>query len=359
MGLKETRHIGRVVIHPTNPDLVYVAALGRVWGPNKERGLFKTEDGGKTWACVKFLDDDTGFIDLAMDPSDPDTLYAAAYAVRRDAFSGGGPKSQFGPNAGLYKTADGGKTWEKMTAGLPERPFGRCGISVYRANPNVVYAVVQTDKTDGPMDNRGQVAKTNAGDVDKGGVFRSEDKGKTWKKLNDLCPRPFYYGQIRVDPNDDKRVYVLGIAFHVSDDGGKTFVSAQTRTHGDHHALWIDPKDSNHVILGNDGGLYFSKDKGKAWTAIRGFCIAQFYGVAVDMGKPYRVYGGLQDNGSWGGPVATDRPEGIILDDWKRVGGGDGFRCLVDPTDVEHRLQRAAIRLAAAPRPEGRQIEAH
>jgi photosystem II stability/assembly factor-like uncharacterized protein len=336
MGLKETRHIGRVVIHPRNPEIVYVAALGHIWGPNKERGLFKTDDGGKTWTCVKFLDEDTGFIDLAMDPSDPDTLYAAAYAVRRDAFSGGGPKSQWGPSAGLYKTADGGKTWERLTEGLPDRPFGRCGVSVYRKDPKVVYAVVQTDKTDGPMDNRGQAAKTNAGDIDKGGVFRSDDKGKTWKKLNDLCPRPFYYGQIRVDPNDDKRIYVLGIAFHVSDDGGKTFASAGVRgVHGDHHALWIDPKDSNHLVLGNDGGLYLSKDKGKARDAIRGLCIAQFYGVAADMSKPFRVYGGLQDNGSWGGPVATDRPEGIILEDWKRIGGGDGFRCQVDPTNPD------------------------
>ncbi|MCI0737804.1 MAG: hypothetical protein L0Y72_02080 [Gemmataceae bacterium] len=330
MGLKETQHIGRVVIHPKNPQIVYVAALGGTWGPNKERGLFKTTDGGKTWRHVLALDPDTGCIDVAIDPGDPDILYAAAYAVRRDGFSGGNPARQFGPKAGLYKSADGGQSWERMTEGLPKEEFGRCGLAIYQKNPNVLYAVVQTAKT--PATVQGQPANKQ-GPVDAGGIFRSDDKGKTWTHLNSLCPRPFYYGQIRIDPSDDQNIYVLGVAFHISRDGGKTFSSGGKGAHPDHHALWINPKDSNHLVLGNDGGLYFSNNKGVAWTAIRGMAIGQFYAIGLDMRKPYRVYGGLQDNGSWGGPTATDRAEGITLADWLRVGGGDGFYCQVDPTD--------------------------
>jgi photosystem II stability/assembly factor-like uncharacterized protein len=334
MGLKETRHIGRVVVHPKNPDIVYVAALGHLWAPNKERGLYKTSDGGKTWQQVKYINEDTGFIDVAIDPSDPEILYASTYCVRRDGFSGGNPKTQTGPQTGLLKTEDGGKTWHVMTEGLPNRPLGRCGLSVYRKNPKIVYAIIQTDKTN--VGREGQLAKTNQGDVDLGGVFRSEDKGKTWKKLNDLCPRPFYYGQIRVDPNDDQRIYVLGVQFQQSDDGGKKFVVGGRGTHSDHHALWIDPKDSNHLILGNDGGLFFSKNKGTAWEAIRTLPIGQFYGVAVDMRKPYRVYGGLQDNGSWGGPSATAFADGIALNDWQRIPpSGDGFQAAADPNDLD------------------------
>lgn len=332
MGLKETRHIGRVVIHPRNSDIVYVAALGHLWGPNPERGLYRTTDGGKTWKKSKYIDVNTGFIDAAMDPADPNTLYAAAYHVRRDAFAGGNPASQFRNSADLFKTTDGGDTWEKITNGLPDRPLGRCGFAVYRKDPNIVYAVIQTDRTS--LAPGGQPAKENA-DIDTGGVFRSEDKGKTWKKLNNLCPRPFYYGQIRVDPADDQRVYILGIALHVSDDGGKSFPQQLTArgVHPDHHALWINPTDPKHLILGNDGGLYFSKDRGQTWEPVRNLPIGQFYGVAADMRQPYHVYGGLQDNGSWGGPTATFSAAGITLFDWKRIAGGDGFQCAADPTD--------------------------
>jgi photosystem II stability/assembly factor-like uncharacterized protein len=333
VGLKETRHVGRIVIHPKNPDIVYVAALGHFWAPNKDRGVYKTADGGKTWAQVKFINEDTGFVDMAMDPENPELLYAATYCVRRDGFSGGNPKTQTGTETGLFRTEDGGKTWEKMTKGLPDRPLGRCGFSVCRKNPKVVYAVVQTDKT--AVTVQGQPAKTNSDNVDAGGIFRSEDKGKTWVKLNDLCPRPFYYGQIRVDPNDDQRVYVLGVTSQLSTDGGKTFAATFRGTHSDHHALWIDPNDSNRLILGGDGGLYFSKNKGQQFEAIRNLPIGQFYGVAVDLRKPYHVYGGLQDNGSWGGPSATSFADGIALNDWQRVGGGDGFQCAADPNDLD------------------------
>lgn len=331
MGLRDSHHIGRIAIHPTNPDIVYVAALGHLWGPNKERGLYKTADGGKTWNPVKFINEDTGFIDVVLDPSDPELVYAAAYQVRRDGFSGGNPQTHCGPGSGLFRSSDGGKTWEKMKNGLPDRPLGRCGITVYRKDPRIVYAVIATDRT---LTLVRQPSLRSNGPSELGGVFRSEDKGKTWTKLNDLCPRPFYYGKIRLDPNDDRRVYLLGIALHISDDGGRTFTSAGQGVHPDHHGLWINPKDSNQLVLGNDGGLYVSKDRGRTWEARRGLTISQFYSVAVDMRQPYRVYGGLQDNGSWGGPSATDRTDGITIADWKRIGTGDGFQCLVDPTDA-------------------------
>jgi photosystem II stability/assembly factor-like uncharacterized protein len=333
MGLRDSHHIGRIVIHPKNPDIVYVAAMGHFWGPNKERGLYKTVDGGQSWEQSKFIDENTGFIDVAMDPSEPDILYAAAYGPRRDGFSGGNPAVQVRETAGLFRTDDGGKTWTRMTEGLPDRPLGRCGLDVYRKDPRIVYAVIQTDRT--AVTVQGQPAKAGS-NVEIGGVFRSEDKGKTWKKFNDLCPRPFYYGQIRIDPTDDQRIYVLGIQFHVSKDGGKSFPAGAAKgVHPDHHALWINPADGKHLVLGNDGGLYVSQDRGTSWTAIRNLPIGQFYAVGVDTRKPYRVYGGLQDNGSWGGPVATYRADGISLDDWKRVAGADGFYCAVDPTDPD------------------------
>jgi photosystem II stability/assembly factor-like uncharacterized protein len=333
MGLRESRHIGRIVIHPTNPDIVYVAALGHLWGPNPERGLFKTSDGGKTWQHVLKLDADTGCIDVAIDPSEPDTLYAAAYAVRRDAFSGGDPARQYSPKAGLYKTTDGGKSWDRMTKGLPENQYGRCGLAIYRKDPKVVYAVVQSEKTG--VGTKGNPANSKAMSVAGGGVFRSDDRGASWTQVNSVVPRPFYYGQIRIDPSNDQRIYVLGTAFFVSSDGGRKFGPGTTKgVHVDHHALWVNPSDSNHLILGNDGGLYVSKNGGAAWTHIRGMPLAQFYGIAVDMRKPYRVYGGLQDNGSWGGPNRTKSAEGITLNDWKKYLGADGFSCLCDPSDV-------------------------
>lgn len=335
LGLRDTQHIGRIVIHPSNPDIVYAAALGRLWGPNKERGVFKSSDGGATWEHVKFIDENTGFIDLAMDPSDPDILYGAAYCVRRDAFSGGNPAIQTGPGAGLYKTSDGGQTWEKLTTGLPKGPFGRCGLSIYAQDTNVVYAVVQTDKTTVTV--QGQGANSKKLDLAAGGIFRSDDKGQTWKHLNSLCPRPFYYGQIRVDPSDDKRVYVLGINFHISRDGGKTFLDGNGAkgTHVDYHALWINPRDGHHLVLGCDGGLNFSYDRSTTWEHLKNLPFAQFYAVGVDMRRPYRIYGGLQDNGSWGGPSASNDASGITLADWFNILGFDGYYCQPDPHDVD------------------------
>ncbi len=309
MGLVNTHHIGRIVIHPTNSEIVYVAALGHLWGPNKERGLFKTIDGGKTWTNTKFIDDNTGFGDVAMDPENPDTLYAAAYQRRRRGwgFSGGGPES------GLYKTTNGGETWIRLTKGLPEGITGRIGLDIYRKNSSIVYAVIEHKQ---------------------GGVFRSDDKGFSWKNMSRTNPRPMYYSQIRIDPNNDQRIWVLGARMYMSEDGGKKFSTGYvTRIHGDHHAMWIDPNDSGHMIVGSDGGIYFSYDRGKTWEFVNALPLGQFYEIGFDMQKPYYVYGGLQDNGSWGAPSETHYVLGITNDEWIRIGGGDGFYTQVDPTD--------------------------
>ena len=309
MGLEDTLHIGRIVIHPTNPDIVFVAALGHLWGPNKERGLFKTTDGGKTWVKSLFISENTGCVDVAIDPESPSTLYAATYQRQRRAwgFNGGGPES------GLYKTTDGGETWVKLTGGLPEGDTGRIGIDIYCRDPRIVYITLEHKN---------------------GGTFRSEDKGLTWKKMSDTNPRPMYYSQIRIDPSNDQRIWVLGASMYVSDDGGKTFRTDYVRQiHGDHHAMWINPQNSSHMIVGSDGGIYFSYDRGKSWDFVNSLPLGQFYEVGFDLRKPYYIYGGLQDNGSWGGPSATWYRTGITNEDWIMVGGGDGFYTQVDPTD--------------------------
>lgn len=309
MGLRDSKHIGRVVIDSSNPNIVYAAVLGHLWGPNKERGVFKTTDGGKTWNNVLFINEDTGVIDLAMDPASPMTLYAAAYQRRRTpwGFNGGGT------NSAIYKTVDGGATWNKLTKGLPEGITGRIGLDIYRRDPNIIYALVE-----------------NA----KGGAFRSDDRGETWRKLSDVNSRPMYYSQIRIDPNNDQRLWQLAANMFNSDDGGKTWIqNLVQRIHGDFHALWIDPADSNHVLAGSDGGLHASYDRGRTWDFINTIPLGQFYEVSMDNQKPFWVYGGLQDNGSWSGPSGTLNQEGITNDDWFRIGGGDGFYSVVDPTD--------------------------
>jgi photosystem II stability/assembly factor-like uncharacterized protein len=309
MGLEATQHIGRIAIHPTNPDVVYVAALGGLWGPNPERGLYKTTDGGKTWKAVLSITNDTGVVDVAMDPQSPDTLYAAAYERRRTAFGFNGG----GPDSALYKTTDGGASWKKLTKGLPEGDTGRIGLAIYRRNPNIVYALVENNK---------------------GGIFRSEDKGESWTKASDTDPRPSYYSRVAIDPNNDLRIWVLGAPMSYSEDGGKKFrTNWVTRIHGDFHTLWIDPADSNHIWAGSDGGIHTSRDGGKSWVFINTMALGQFYELGYDMGQPYRICGGLQDNGAWCGPSQTWFQQGITNDDWNRVGGGDGFYAKPDPSD--------------------------
>ncbi len=309
MGLRETHHIGRILVHPTNPDVVYVAALGHLWGPNPERGLFMTNDGGRTWQHVLRFDEDTGVVDVAMDPSDPNTLYAASYARRRSGwgFNGGSLRG------GIHKSVDGGRTWRELTNGLPEGEIGRIGLDVYRSDPNIVYAVVEAHD---------------------GGVFRSEDKGESWTKVNDYNPRPMYFSQIRIDPKDDQRVYVLGVRLAASDDGFKTYEEEiAPEVHLDHHAMWIDPNNPRHIILGNDGGTWVSRDRGGNWEHVNNYPIGQFYSVAYDMQEPYHIFGGMQDNATWGGPVSVrDRP-GIANEHWYQMLACDGESVAVDHTD--------------------------
>jgi photosystem II stability/assembly factor-like uncharacterized protein len=310
MGLKDTHHIGRIAVHSTDPNIVYVAALGHLWGPNKERGVFKTTDGGATWTQALSIDEDTGVSDIAIDPQSPNTLYAAAYERRRTVFGYNGG----GPHAGLYKTVDGGAHWNKLTKGLPEGgDTGRIAVEIYRRNPNIVYALVEHAR---------------------GGIFRSEDKGATWTRMSDTNPRPSYYSQVRIDPNNDQRLWVLGAPMYFSEDGGRTFRQDRwQKIHSDFHALWIDPANSAHVIAGSDGGVTITHDFGRSWDYVNTIPLAQFYEVGFDMQKPYRVCGGLQDNNTWCGPSAAMNSRGISNDEWTTVAGGDGFYAQIDPTD--------------------------
>jgi len=489
MGLAGSFQVGRIAIHPKDPNTVYVGALGRLYGPSADRGLFKTADGGATWQKVLFVDENTGVVDLRMKPDDPETLLAATYERRRDLFDAGDPIKKFGPGGAIHKTTDGGKTFRKLTGGLPTVALGRVGLDYYRKDPNVVFAVVETEKVGagprpasgsgggrpylgvlgegpeaedaalgqvvpgGPGDKAGlktgDVVKSldgkpvktftefatalrdrKVGDVLKltaeregkavefqvtleaapagqggggnrgltgqgrepaaeapavnsgegvaglgldpnrpfgsalggqienaqdrqgpdafqtGGVFRSADGGETWARVNSLNPRPFYFSQVRVDPSDEKYVYVLGLVLHRSDDGGKTFRGDGSRNvHADQHALWVDPRDGRHLVLGGDGGFYLSYDRGDNWDHLNHLAIGQFYHVALDPRRPYKVYGGLQDNGTWGGP-GSGRPGsagggaggnggGPLNEDWVSVNGGDGFKCQVDPSDPD------------------------
>src|SRR5688500_8771448 len=346
MGLADSQTIARIVIDPRDANTVYVAVLGHLFGPNKERGIYKTTDGGRTWNNVKFIDEDTGFTDIVMDMSDPKTLYAASYQRRRTSwgFNGGGPGS------GIWKTTDAGRTWAKLQgSGLPEGLLGRIGLDLGRSNSNVLYAQMEvgaTTGTGGEEQTPGAATPTPTPspsatpvgsptpNAKRSSVWRSDDKGKSWRIVSNENNRPMYYSQIRVDPSNPENVYVGGLNFSMSTDGGKTFVSMQENVgHVDNHAIWIDPKNGNHIVLGNDGGLNVTYDQGVTWDFINTIAAAQFYAIGVDMRKPYYVYGGLQDNGSWGGPSQTRNAAGITNADWYRVAGGDGFYAMADPTD--------------------------
>ncbi len=307
LGLEETRHIGRVQVHPEDPDVAYVAAQGNLWAPSETRGVYKTTDGGDTWEKVLYVDEYTGTVDLVMDPEDPDVLYAAAYQrLRRTwGFNGGGPGS------GIYKTADGGDTWSELTDGLPDGEKGRIGLAIAQTNPDVLYATVEH--------------------AEEGGTYRTRDAGATWTKVNDLNPRPMYYSHIEVDPTDAERVFVMSTEFYMSEDAGETFTQMPTRptydvgVHSDHHTLWVDPNDPTHFYLAGDAGLHETWDRGETYSKISNLPIAQFYAIGLDNRDPYRIYGGLQDNHSFMGPSETRRWKGIIDDDWKQIGFGDGM----------------------------------
>jgi photosystem II stability/assembly factor-like uncharacterized protein len=310
MGLADTRHIARIIVDPVDYSTVYVAALGSLWGQGGERGVYKTNDAGQTWTRVLHVDDDTGATELVMDPSNNKVLYAATYQRRRATWGMNGG----GPGSAIHKSTDAGKTWTKLTKGLPEGPMGRIGLDVYRRNPNVVYARIEHER--------------------ESGVYRSDDGGASWTKLSSVNPRPMYFSQIRVDPQTDSRIYVLGVQLHVSDDGGKTFrTDGASRIHVDHHAMWINPNDPNMVFLGNDGGASISYDRSKTYVWMPNLPLAQFYHITYDMQTPYHVCGGLQDNNTWCGPSAKRTNHGIANDDWYIIGGGDGFVAQVDPID--------------------------
>jgi photosystem II stability/assembly factor-like uncharacterized protein len=350
MGLKETQSIGRLAIHPKNPDIVYVAAVGALFGPNPERGVYKTTDGGKTWTNTNFIDNDTGFIDIVMHPTQPDTLIAASYQRRRQpwGFNGGGAGS------GIWKTENGGRTWTKLTgSGLPDNPIiGRIGLNYSRSNPNVVYAQIEVGPSGGtgagvnadgslvvPGQGRGGGGAAGRGggqpapDPTRSGVWRSADGGRTWQFRSNNNNRPMYYSKIRVDPSNADIVYTLGVNASQSFDGGLTWNTLSGPSHVDHHQLWINPRDGRHLIIGNDGGIDVSYDRGETWEEIATKATGQFYAVSADMRRPYYICGGLQDNGSWCGPSAVRTNAGILNTDWYRIGGGDGFYTANDPSD--------------------------
>lgn len=479
MGLKKSFQIGRIAIHPKNPNIVYVGALGRLYGPNEERGLFKTVDGGVTWEKVLYFDENTGVIDLIMHPEQPDTLLVAMWERKRDGFDafigepkqaegydGYDPAVKWGKHAGIYKTTDGGKNFKKLEAGLPTCKYGRVGLTFQAKKPNTVLAIIDTEKIGmGPAQPEGTgradfgafgqpaegggiklamvaegrtaekagfktddiittfdgkkvesmaditavlqdkkpgdkvkvaykrdskseemevtlaerpasaqggggatpsapgssfarrpfsawyggqrdnvVDRQGAEGKEYGGIYKSTDFGDTWTRINSTNPRPMYFSVLRVDPEDDKYVYVCGINMARSEDGGKTMkgdAKTSREVHSDHHALWINPKDGRHMIIGTDGGIYVTYDRMANWDHLNTAALGQFYHVAVDNQKPYWVYGGLQDNGSWGAPSINLKGGGMfgragagngpVNEDWLYLNGGDGFVCRAEP----------------------------
>ncbi len=334
-GLEATSVIARIVCDPEDSNTVYVAAMGRLWGANPERGVFKTRDGGKTWQHVLKVDDNVGCIDLAMDPRDPNQLYAALYERRRTPWSFRGISEK----AGIHRSSDGGRTWTRCTDGLPKRT-GRIGLAVYARNPDVVYAVVDSDEG-GRLNDFEETSRT-------GGVFRSDDRGVHWTRVSPFSPRSFYFSQIRVQGDDSTRIWLLGTDLYVSNDGGVTFRGrGAPAIHPDCHAMWVEPKGGRRLVLGTDGGIHTSFDRGATWSYVDNLAIGEFYNVTTNMREPYYdVYGGLQDNQSWGGPSRTrfavdswldDSREGhgIMNENWFVLGGGDGFHVAADPTNPD------------------------
>ncbi|MCC6781339.1 MAG: PDZ domain-containing protein [Planctomycetes bacterium] len=474
MGLRDTFQIGDVVIDPRDPNVVWVGALGRLYGANAERGLYVTRDGGATWERPLFVDERSGVIDIAMHPDDPDTLLVATWERARDGFDGNDPATKWGPGSGIWRTQDGGRTFERVRDGLPSSVLGRVGFDWYAKDPDVVFAIVECEAmgkvdpevgwsgaetsnaeagarltavaSDSPAERAGllvgdivvavngtaivndrafreaiaghragaeleiEIARNgarkalgltlgerrsptralrgNAGGTAEGGaesnaesgaestegqgarprlevadrpygerlggqvanvhrmqgrdghefggLYRSDDAGRTWRRINSIDPRPMYFSQVRVDPNDDRRLWVLGIAMSRSQDGGETFTADAGRgVHADQHALWIDPRDGRHLIVGCDGGVYHSYDRGETWDHLNHAALGQFYDVALDPRRGGWVFGGLQDNGTWGAPTRIDRDSGPTNGDWVRIGSGDGFEVAVDPEDPQ------------------------
>jgi photosystem II stability/assembly factor-like uncharacterized protein len=313
VGLEKSEHIGKIIVDPRDSNTVYVAAQGPLWAAGGDRGLYKTTDGGKTWKAVLTISENTGVTDVIFDPSNPDTLYAAAYQRRRHVYT----LIDGGPESAIYKSNDAGKTWDKLKEGLPKENLGRIGLAISRQNPKLVYATVESTRR-------------------AGGFFVSKDGGSSWKKANDYsAPGAQYYAEIFVDPNDDERIYSADVWVHVSDDGGKSWRQIEEKwKHPDNHVVWIDPNNSDHLLIGCDGGLYESFDRAANWNFKPNLPLVQFYRVAADDALPfYNVYGGTQDNFSLGGPARTTSTHGIRNSDWFVTVGGDGFRSVPDPKD--------------------------
>ncbi|MCU0645700.1 MAG: glycosyl hydrolase [bacterium] len=397
MGLGDSHHTGRIVIHPDNTDIVYVAALGHLYTENEERGIYKTIDGGKTWQKLLYINPRTGFIDLAMDPQNPDILYAASWEKDRKAWN----FIEGGKGSGIYKTTDGGATWKLLTAGLPQGDHvGRIGLTIFPQNPNIVYALIDNQLARPEMDQdknelitprkllnmaardiltlpdddlqtflrrqgfhsdytaeiikeKLQEGKLTPNDLIEfirennprafdleiigAEVYRSDDAGATWNKMNEMYIDNFYstygyyFGEIRVAPDDADRIYILGIPLLESTDGGKNYHwRGGEGVHADHQAMWIDPNFPDHLIDGNDGGLNLSYDGGKSWWKLNSVPVGQFYSVQVDMQEPYNIYGGLQDNGVY---MGSSKAKPSDVDAWQPIMGGDGMQVQIDPTD--------------------------
>src|SRR5215216_4753657 len=313
MGLKDSNTISRIVIHPTNPDVVYVAAVGHAFGPNEERGVFMTTDGGKTWHKTLYVDSSHGASDLEIDPSNPNILYAGMWNFERKpwTFRSGSEKG------GLFRSIDGGRTWNKVTNGLPKL-IGRIGVRTAPSNPNVVYVIIEAKE---------------------GSLYRSDDKGETFRQVSKdqrIVGRGFYYTTVRVDPTNENRVFAVASPLFLSIDGGRTFRVISPSTHIDYHAFWIDPKNPNRCWQGQDGGFAVSNDGGDTWDYVNNLPIGQFYQIHADNRLPfYYVTGGLQDNGTWAGPSRTREPAGILNVDWRMVSFGDGFYSLNHADDPE------------------------
>jgi len=314
IGLDSTEHIAKIVIDPTNSNIVYAAAPGPLWSDSKHRGLYKSTDAGKTWEKILYVNEKAGCADVSVDPKNPSIVYATTWEFRRlpYLFNSGGA------GCGIYKSLDGGKTWKELSNGLPAKPFGRTALALAPSAPNNLLAIVESAKT---------------------GLYISADGGESWKQQSatlNVISRPFYFSTLVIDPLDPKRVYRPAYSFSFSSDGGYSFADATDEggwVHSDHHALWINPSNTNHMFLGTDGGVYMSMDKGNNWIFMQNIPVGQFYHVEVDNRSPYRLYGGLQDNGSWMAPSST--PGGVGNGDWKAIYGGDGFWVVPDGVD-EH-----------------------
>jgi photosystem II stability/assembly factor-like uncharacterized protein len=324
MGLEKSQHIGRIAVNPTNPNIVFVAALGPAWTSGGERGLYRTEDGGRTWKAVKVVSDKAGFIDVAIDPKNPNVVWASSWErVRGPYFLTSG-----GPGSALWKSTDGGNTWNEIKGGgFPETMKGRISFSIFPQNTDIVYAMVEADSVRGKAAQKGAPRQKLAS-----GLYRTKDGGKTWEKMNDANTRPFYYSQVRVHPRNPDRVWFSSTPVLVSDDGGKTARTATQGIHVDHHAMWIDPGDPDHFIVGDDGGISITWDGGGNYDFGANLPIGQFYGVSYDFAIPYNICGGAQDNGSWCGP--SRRKQGAVTNAyWFTYAGGDGFWAAQHPND--------------------------